>query len=70
MKLKDWNRLPPSESTQKIGYKWISRSKFAVLKVAGLDGSGVHALSERGDIGNAMLIPGRGKCRKSFRDFG
>ena len=30
---KDWNRLPPSESTQKIGYKWISRSKFAVLKV-------------------------------------
>jgi RES domain-containing protein len=33
MKLKDWNRLPPSESTQKIGYKWISRSKFSVLKV-------------------------------------
>lgn len=30
---KDWNRLPPSESTQKIGYKWISQSKFAVLKV-------------------------------------
>jgi RES domain-containing protein len=30
---KDWNRLPPSESTQKIGYKWISRLKFAVLKV-------------------------------------
>jgi len=30
---RDWSRLPPSESTQKIGYKWISQSKFAVLKV-------------------------------------
>ena len=30
---KDWNRLPPSESTQRIGYRWISQSKFAVLKV-------------------------------------
>ena len=30
---KDWNRLPPSESTQKLGYQWISQSKFAVLKV-------------------------------------
>ena len=29
----DWNRLPPSESTQKIGYQWILQSKFAVLKV-------------------------------------
>ena len=30
---KDWNSLPPSESTQKIGQKWIEQAKHAVLKI-------------------------------------
>lgn len=30
---KDWTRLPPSESTQIIGHKWIVQTEYAVLKV-------------------------------------
>ena len=30
---KDWDSLPPSESTQKIGQKWIEQAKHAILKV-------------------------------------
>ncbi len=30
---KDWNSLPPSESTQKIGQKWIEQAKHAILKI-------------------------------------
>lgn len=29
----DWNCLPPSESTQTIGLKWIRQAKHAILKV-------------------------------------
>ena len=30
---KDWDSLPPSESTQRIGRKWIEQTKHAILKV-------------------------------------
>jgi len=30
---KDWDSLPPSESTQKIGQKWIEQVKHAILKI-------------------------------------
>jgi RES domain-containing protein len=30
---KDWASLPPSESTQKIGQKWIERTKHIILKI-------------------------------------
>ncbi len=30
---KDWDRLPPSESTQKLGRKWIEQAKHAILKI-------------------------------------
>jgi len=29
----DWNSLPPSESTQKMGQKWIDQAKYAILKI-------------------------------------
>jgi RES domain-containing protein len=29
----DWDSLPPSESTQKIGQKWIERAKYTILKI-------------------------------------
>ncbi len=30
---KDWAQLPPSESTQTIGHKWIMQAEYAILKV-------------------------------------
>jgi RES domain-containing protein len=30
---KDWDSLPPSDSTQKIGQKWIEQTKHAILKI-------------------------------------
>ncbi len=30
---KDWDSLPPSESTQKMGQKWIEQAKHAILKI-------------------------------------
>ena len=29
----DWGSLPPSESTQKIGQKWIEQAKYSILKI-------------------------------------
>ena len=29
----DWNRLPPAETTQRIGYEWITQASFPILKV-------------------------------------
>lgn len=29
----DWDSLPPSESTQKIGQQWIERAKHTILKI-------------------------------------
>jgi len=29
----DWDSLPPSESTQKMGRKWIEQAKHAILKI-------------------------------------
>ena len=29
----DWDSLPPSESTQKMGQKWIEQVKCAILKI-------------------------------------
>ena len=29
----DWNRLPPSESTQNMGRNWIQQAKHAILKI-------------------------------------
>ena len=33
MRSKDWDSLPPSESTQKMGQKWIEPAKHAILKI-------------------------------------
>ena len=30
---RDWDSLPSSGSTQKIGQKWIERAKYAILKI-------------------------------------
>jgi RES domain-containing protein len=30
---KDWAQVPPSESTQTIGQKWIMQAEYAILKV-------------------------------------
>lgn len=29
----DWNRLPPAETSQRIGGEWIAQARFPILKV-------------------------------------
>jgi RES domain-containing protein len=30
---RDWDSLPPSESTQKLGQKWVEQAKHTILKI-------------------------------------